>query len=100
MGEHRITGTDGKSSPRFAPAEDRDYVSMSGQTHYLRHDEGMSVRQIVKTLQAEEVRRPVGSVAGYLKDPWEECSGVANESPEQPELAPNTPPEHRDGAVS
>lgn len=79
-----VRGIDGKMYPRPADPEVRDYIF--GRSHYLRHEEGLSVRQIVRALAEEGHRRSVGSVAAYLKDPCEWCSGDASESPEHSEV--------------
>ncbi|MEB8341798.1 hypothetical protein [Streptomyces endophyticus] len=50
-------------------ADDREFLVT--RVHYLRHVEGLSVRQILAALaEAHNVRRSVGWVAGALKD-WE-----------------------------
>lgn len=82
----RIHGLDGKHYPRSVTSEIRNYVF--GRSHWLRHEEGLSIRGIVATLAAEGHQRSVGSVAGYLKQPCIKCSGGANR-----------PPEHRGGGA-
>ena len=78
--EHPVVGLDGKRYPRYDPQEVRDYIF--GRSHWLRHEEGLSVRQIVRALADEGHRRSVGSVAAYLKAPCTKCSGEAKVSPE------------------
>ena len=78
----RVTGIDGKDYPgRYAPKEVRDYVF--GRAHYLKHEEGMSVRGIAAALADEGHKRSVGSVAAYLKEPCIHCSGGSHDSAEQ-----------------
>lgn len=74
----RIFGLDGKWYPvnDLTPG---DLASVRGRCHYLKHDEGKSVREIVQILETEHnVTRSVGSVHSYLTD-WrcEKCSGAA-----------------------
>lgn len=73
----RVLGLDGKSYPSNPlPSDDLDFVR--GRVHYLHHDEGLSVRQIVARLEDDNnVKRSVGSVSAYLTR-WlcAECSGV------------------------
>ena len=77
--EHPVWGIDGKRYPgRYAPQEVRDYLF--GRTHYLRHDDGLSVRQIVAALADEGHRRSVGWVAGILREPCVMCSGDADDT--------------------
>lgn len=78
-----ITGMDGKLYPRgpLTPS-DRDYVI--GRVHYLSHDLGLSVREIREyLLYNHALRRSVGSVAAYLREPCVKCSGGRDATPEQ-----------------
>jgi len=78
----RTVGLDGKTYPRFRlTAEEADFVV--GRCHYLAHDEGLSVRQIAKRLYDDHgLRRAVGTIAGYLAQPCEKCSGGQTAAPE------------------
>lgn len=81
--EFHVTGSDGKRYPgRYLPKEDRDYLF--GRSHYLKHDHGLSVRQIREQLLYDHgITRSVGSIAAYLARPCEECSGGQKYAPEQ-----------------
>ena len=72
-----IHGRDGKMYPR-RPLPADDLAFLRGRAHYLRHDERLSVRQIVARFAAENgVRRSVGSIAAYLAAPCIACVQVA-----------------------
>lgn len=81
---NRVRGLDGKTYPPSALClADRSYLV--GRAHYLAHDEGLSVRQIVARLELDHgVRRSVGSVSTWLRT-WtcDLCSGGAKHTPEQ-----------------
>ena len=80
--EHPVVGIDGKRYPgRYAPQEIRDHLF--GRAHYLRHEDGLSIRRIVAALADEGHRRSVGWVAGVLAEPCTHCSGVQSDTPEQ-----------------
>lgn len=79
--EHPVHGIDGKRYPgRYAPKEVRDYLF--GRAHYLRHEEGLSIRGIQAALSDEGYRRSVGWVAGILREPCVKCSGDQPATPE------------------
>jgi len=80
----RTLGLDGKTYPS-GPLSTEDRAFVVGRVHYLRHDESLSVRQIVRRLADEHgLRRSVGSVSAYLAEPCihPDCSGEQNGSPE------------------
>ena len=73
--EHRVLGCDGKWYP-YHPLTGEDRSYLIGHAHFLKHAEGLSVRQIVAALAIEGIRRSVGSVSSYLTAyQCEDCSG-------------------------
>lgn len=80
----RVRGLDGKTYPSYR-WRGEDLAHVIGRCHYLAHDEGLSVRQIVARLAAEGITRSVGSVSEYLsRNHCVGCSGDESVPPEQP----------------
>ncbi|MFH8369159.1 hypothetical protein [Streptomyces sp. NPDC018031] len=78
-----VLGMDGKTYPPRLSDDDRRFLA--GRVHCLRHDEGLSVRQIIDRLIADHgVQRSVGWVSSTLGKPCVACVQVAM----------NVPPEH------
>ena len=86
MTSARVRGADGKwYLRRSLTTSDREYLV--GRCHYLSHDEHLSIRQMIARIAAEnELALSVGTVSHYLRG-WQcdhqQCSGGANEAPEQ-----------------
>jgi IS30 family transposase len=80
LAQHAITGLDGKTYVSMSP-ELKQWIV--GRVHHLAHDEHLSIRQIVKTLdERHNVRVSVGAAHGYLRS-WR-CLGCSPESFDSP----------------
>jgi predicted transcriptional regulator len=65
----RKVGQDGKTYPLRKPTDQELRYQLISRVHYLRHDEGLSIRGIVAKLRADhsDLAPSVGTVSAWLK---------------------------------
>jgi len=77
-GPFYVRGLDGKRYLGTPLSADRR-VYLIGRAHYLKSQNGLSIREICKQIESETgIRRSVGTVAGYLKYRCTNCSGASS----------------------